>query len=186
MLPRRCCQTDKTLLPLRLPLLRSQVNTPYCCTLPPWQTSLSLTPLSLPLPASSFVWLRGKRGSRECSPRLGRWPVQGAKTGTYRHFLSLSRPGSVKCESEQSGRALLARLGFAAISRRDLHCRDCRGREDSRSGKAGWEAGKHRLMRERSWKTGSLVARLIATSTGVLCLYWEWDVCSVSSIRGAQ
>lgn len=155
LLPRRCCQTDKTLLPLRLPLLRSQVNTPYCCTLPPWQT------------------------------RLGRWPVQGAKTGTYRDFLSLSRPGSEKCESEQSGRALLARLGFAAISRRDLHCRDCRGREDSRSGKAGWEAGKHRLMRERSWKTGSIVTRLISTSTGVLCLYWEWDVCSVSGIRGA-
>lgn len=121
------------------------------------------------------------------------WAV--ARSGSKDRDVSrLSQPvtaGSVKCESEQSGRALLARLGFAAISRRDLHCRDCRGREDSRSGKAGWEAGKHRLMRERSWKTGlivktgSIVTRLISTSTGVLCLYWEWDVCSVSGIRGA-
>lgn len=31
----------------------------------------------------------------------------------------------MKCESRQSGRTLLARLGFAAISRRDLHCRVC-------------------------------------------------------------
>ncbi|KAM7408893.1 hypothetical protein PAMA_002559 [Pampus argenteus] len=53
--------------------------------------------------------------------------------GLYRErgFLSLSCPGSVKCESRQSGRARLARLGFAAISGRDLHCRDCRGREES-------------------------------------------------------
>lgn len=31
----------------------------------------------------------------------------------------------MKCERRHSGRALLARLGFAAISRRDLHCRVC-------------------------------------------------------------
>lgn len=40
-------------------------------------------------------------------------------------FLGLSFSGCVKCESRQSGRTLLARLGFAAISRRDLHCRVC-------------------------------------------------------------
>lgn len=74
---------------------------------------------------------------------VGGGPVRGATEG---HFLGLSRPGSVKCESRQSSRALLARLGLAAISGRDLHCRVCGGREESGSGnEAGREAGKHGL-----------------------------------------
>lgn len=70
---------------------------------------------------------------------MGRAVVDGVGgSGLFRDLqrdiAGLSRPrhgpGSVKCESSQSGRALLARLGFAAISRRDLHCRVCRGREE--------------------------------------------------------
>lgn len=57
--------------------------------------------------------------------------VDGEGGGPFRElavsFSGLSWPGSVKCENRQSGRALLARLGFAAISRRDLHCRVLEG-----------------------------------------------------------
>ena len=78
------------------------------------------------LPSRIFVPGSGRAAERA---------VVGVGGGLFRELHSrvsgpvMSRPGSVKCKSEQSGRALLARLGFAAISRRDLHCRVCRGRE---------------------------------------------------------
>lgn len=66
------------------------------------------------------------------------WHAQGATRGRSGVFLGLSFSGCVKCESRQSGRTLLARWGFAAISRRDLHCRVRGGGR-----RAGPEAGEH-------------------------------------------
>lgn len=80
------------------------------------------------------------------------WAVarSGSYRGEERGFLGLSWPGSVKCENRQSGRPLLARLGFAAISGRDLHCRVCRGREES-GNKAGQKAGRPGLRCKKNW-----------------------------------
>lgn len=130
------------------------------------QTDKPLLPrcLQLEVPEKQSQQMYGRRGQptrarryRHCcllwisalalrvAGRQREWPVQGAAEGHSWTFLACH--GFVKCEKRQSGSALLARLGFAAISRRDLHCRVCRGREESVSGKeAGQEAGKHGSM----------------------------------------
>lgn len=153
-LPRRCRQTTKQTDLSYLQLSWGPSEALPTVVRPPWPTNPSLM-------------LSSQDACRDLCSRAAERAVNGVGGGLFRAlqrdiagFLCLSWPGSVQCESRQSGRALLARLGFAAISRRDLHCRVCRGREESGCGnEAGREAGKRGLRWRKSWKTGYLMAR---------------------------
>lgn len=83
----------------------------------------------------------------------------------------------MKCESRQSGRTLLARLGFAAISRRDLHCRVC------------GEEGGELVLRQASiaglredWESG-LIKQDALTSQG---MFFSSQVCEVIGVLTAD
>lgn len=147
--PLRCRQTDKPPSPQCLQLSWGPGEA-LQTVVAPWQTTPSLILSSLLLSRIFVLGLKSR--IRKSSGWRGRWPVHS----------SLSFPGSVTCESRQSGSALLARLGFAAISRRDLHCRVCRGREESQSGsREAWTEMEEKL---ENWPV-----------TGPINLNTTWD-----------
>ena len=83
----------------------------------------------------------------------------------------------MKCESRQSGRALLARLGFAAISRRDLHCRVCRGREE-RAGVGSREAWTEKKEKLEYWLVNG---QINLNTNSCFRPSWEEDIYSMTS-----
>lgn len=113
--------------------------------------------------------------------RRRRQHAQGATRGRSGVFLGLSFSGCVKCESRQSGRTLLARLGFAAISRRDLHCRVC------------GEEGGELVLRQASmaglredWESGLIKQDALTSQSTFFFFFSPAQVCEVIGVLMAD